>query len=302
MQDVRPAAKLTAKEVRADVNLIQEVLRSVMIKGVHYDVVPGCGDKPSLLKPGAEKIMVTFRLSAEPVVEDLSNADEIRYRISLKLTHQTSGTVVGWGVGEASSNETKYKWIAPQCKEEFEETPEDRRRHKWKRGYKGEAASKIMQIRANISDGANTILKMAKKRALVDAVLTSTAASDLFTQDIEDMEEGLAANVAEKAKAAQTASVQRAAPPVQNTAPAPVQTPVATQPDPADNYYEEEPTQAEPVKAAKRATVDWENAIKMAAKFTSDCKFCSQKIVQGNPQVWVKVGATKGAYHPDCVQ
>ena len=35
----------------------------------------------------------------------------------------------------------------------------------------------------------NTVLKMAKKRAHVDAILTATAASDIFTQDIEDMSE-----------------------------------------------------------------------------------------------------------------
>jgi hypothetical protein len=40
----------------------------------------------------------------------------------------------------------------------------------------------------NASDSCNTILKMAKKRALVDAVLTVLGASDIFTQDIEDQE------------------------------------------------------------------------------------------------------------------
>ncbi len=33
----------------------------------------------------------------------------------------------------------------------------------------------------------NTLLKMAKKRALVDAVLSATRSSGLFTQDIEEM-------------------------------------------------------------------------------------------------------------------
>jgi hypothetical protein len=33
------------------------------------------------------------------------------------------------------------------------------------------------------------VLKMAKKRAHVDAVLTATVASDIFTQDVEDMPE-----------------------------------------------------------------------------------------------------------------
>jgi len=39
----------------------------------------------------------------------------------------------------------------------------------------------------NPPDYYNVILKMAKKRAQIDAVLTRTAASDMFTQDVEDM-------------------------------------------------------------------------------------------------------------------
>mgnify|MGYP003149563669 CR=1 FL=1 len=39
----------------------------------------------------------------------------------------------------------------------------------------------------DLADVYNTVLKIGKKRALVDAVLTVTAASDLFTQDIEDL-------------------------------------------------------------------------------------------------------------------
>lgn len=37
-------------------------------------------------------------------------------------------------------------------------------------------------------DVVNTIMKMAKKRALIDAVLSATRSSDLFTQDVEEME------------------------------------------------------------------------------------------------------------------
>jgi hypothetical protein len=38
----------------------------------------------------------------------------------------------------------------------------------------------------DIADLYNTVLKMAKKRAFVDATITATAASDFFTQDVED--------------------------------------------------------------------------------------------------------------------
>jgi hypothetical protein len=41
----------------------------------------------------------------------------------------------------------------------------------------------------DIADTYNTVLKMAKKRAHVDAILTATAASDIFTQDIDERAE-----------------------------------------------------------------------------------------------------------------
>ena len=38
----------------------------------------------------------------------------------------------------------------------------------------------------DIADVYNTVLKMAKKRAHIDAMLTATAASDIFTQDLDE--------------------------------------------------------------------------------------------------------------------
>lgn len=176
--DQRP---LTAVDVRAQVNLIQEVMKAVMQKDQHYGVIPGAGTKPTLLKPGAEKLMATFRLAADPVVEDLSVTDIFRYRVTCRLIAQSTGIFVGAGVGECSSDEEKYKWRFAISDAEYAATPEDRKRIKYKRD------GQINQVRTNPADVANTILKMAKKRALVDAVLTVTGASDIFTQDIEDM-------------------------------------------------------------------------------------------------------------------
>lgn len=172
---------LTASDVRAQVNLIQEVMRSVMKPKEHYGTIPGCGTKPSLFKPGAEKIMATFRIAAVPEVEDLSTSDEARYRVMCKGV-SASGVLLGVGVGECSSKEKKYNWRAVVSLAEWEATPEDRRRIHYTRD------SEERQVRTNHADIANTILKMAKKRALVDMVLTATAASDIFTQDIEDDE------------------------------------------------------------------------------------------------------------------
>ena len=175
--DVKP---LRAADVRAQVNLIQEVMKSVMQKDVHYGVIPGAGTKPTLLKAGAEKIMSTFRLAADPDVEDMSTETVIRYRVKCKLI-SASGSFVGAGLGECSTAEEKYAWRGIVSEGEWNATDEADRRAKFRRD------GQVKQVRTNPYDLSNTILKMAKKRALVDAVLTVTGASDIFTQDIEDM-------------------------------------------------------------------------------------------------------------------
>ena len=175
---------LTVQEVVVHIKLLQEVLEKVMKKGQHYDTIPGTS-KPTLLKPGAEKILATFRLGVDPIVEDLSNGDILRYRVKCNIK-TFNGIFVGAGVGEASSEEEKYKWRSIVSEKEWEATPENMRKIKYTRDKNHPT---IQQIRTNPYDIANTILKMAKKRAMVDGTLTVTAASDIFTQDIEDMPE-----------------------------------------------------------------------------------------------------------------
>lgn len=192
--DSRP---LTAVEIRAQVNLIQEVMKAVMKDGHHYGQIPGAGNKPVLFKAGAEKLLFTFRLSADPEIEDLSTGDGIRYRVRCKVYDRT-GAYLGAGVGECSSDEEKYRWRAAVCKEEFDETPEDRRRMKYAKRRDG-GTYRIAQVRTTPADLANTIIKMAKKRAQIDAALTVTAASDIFAQDLEDLPEELREAVAENA-------------------------------------------------------------------------------------------------------
>lgn len=203
------ARSLTAADIRATVNLMQDVMIEVMRDGTHYGTIPGTKSK-SLYKAGAEKLMATFRLAARPEVEDLSQNGEVSYRVTVNLL--APGEVfVGAGIGECSSQEDKYAWRAAVCPEEFDATPENRRRIKFSK-YQGKVEQK-KQVRTNPADVANTILKMAKKRAQVDAVITATAASDIFTQDIEDLpEEVVAEIVGRQASKPAAQAVQQATP------------------------------------------------------------------------------------------
>lgn len=193
---------LSASEIVAQVQLIQQVMKAVMKDGTHYGTIPGT-DKPTLYKAGAEKILSTFRIAIEPVVTDLSTADEVRFRVEARATHMGTGAYLGSGIGECSSSEEKYSWRAVACDEEWEATPEDRRRVKYRKS-RGEETLALRQVRTVPADVANTVLKMAKKRALVDGTLTITAASDVFAQDLEDLPEGLESAAATDGEARRT--------------------------------------------------------------------------------------------------
>jgi hypothetical protein len=176
---------MNSNDVIARMRHIQHVREAVMIEGVHFGKPFGDSQKFTLLKPGAEVLTVTFGLAVEPIINDVSTSDEIRYRVMVKLTSIATGAFIGSGIGECSSNEEKYKWRAAVAEEEYNATPVNRRRMKFKKNR--DAISQIMQVRTEPADIANTVLKMAKKRALIDATLTATGASDMFEQDLDDL-------------------------------------------------------------------------------------------------------------------
>jgi hypothetical protein len=180
----------TAVAIRSQVNLVQEVMKAVMKDGTHYGVIPGT-PKPSLWKPGAEVLAATFRIAVSYKTEDLSTSDVVRYRVTAIGIHQTSSIVMGEGMGECSSGEEKYKWRKASANKEYDATAEDRRRIKYGYDKKKGQEYEIRQVRTEPADLANTVLKMACKRAQVAMILNVTAASDCFTQDIEDLPEEL---------------------------------------------------------------------------------------------------------------
>jgi hypothetical protein len=192
--------------------LIQQVMQAVMRDGEHYGVIPGTSGKKSLLKSGAEKLCFTFGLSnrLEIQTDNLPNGHR-EYRIICNLFDRV-GNQRGQGVGSASTMESKHRYRGaagkpcPKCmvmacmpsKKEFGGgyycNPKS-----GGCGWSTKAGTaecktldQIPSVRAENQDPAdqyNTVLKMAKKRALVDAVLTATAASDIFAQDLEDLED-----------------------------------------------------------------------------------------------------------------
>jgi len=206
--------RYSVSEVVEQVKVIQDIMTAVMKEGTHYGTIPGT-DKPTLYKPGAEKLNLTFRMApryfGEDNPKDLGRGHR-EYIIRCELYHIGSGRFLGAGVGSCSTMESKYRY-----RDAFEVTGKTVPQAYWKDrntsllGGPGFRPKKIdgqwqivkvteRQENPDIADQYNTVLKMAKKRAHVDASLTATAASDIFTQDLEDLvEEGNGDAKSEKA-------------------------------------------------------------------------------------------------------
>ncbi|OYV38715.1 MAG: hypothetical protein B7Z81_04210, partial [Acidocella sp. 20-61-6] len=174
----------TAADMRTHVNMVQEVMQAVMKPDIHYGIIPGT-KKPTLYKAGAEVLCVAFRIADNYSIEDLSADGNARFRVRCMGVHQVTGLTLGEGMGECSTHEEKYKWRAAICQEEFDSVPENMRRIKFAKW--NNKVEKKQQVRTEPADAANTALKMACKRAKIAMTLNVLAASDIFTQDIEDL-------------------------------------------------------------------------------------------------------------------
>lgn len=203
--------QLAVADVLRQHDLIQEVIAKVMIPGHHYGVIPGTegrpGEKarpPVLLKPGAEKLCMVFRLSPtfDVKTKDLPGGHR-EERVTCTLTHIPSGVVVATALGSCSTMEAKYRYRngkpkCPQCGAEQINRDKNEGGGFYCWAKKGGCGAQFkandkritdqpigMAENKDIADVFNTVLKMAVKRAHVGATLLATAASDAFIVEEE---------------------------------------------------------------------------------------------------------------------
>jgi ssDNA-binding Zn-finger/Zn-ribbon topoisomerase 1 len=204
----RTDAPMGVSDIIGQVKLIQDVMGKVMQEGEHYGLIPGCGNRKTLLQPGAQKLTMTFRLAPEYQIQETNFQNGHKeYRVICTLKSIASGSFVGQGVGCCSTLESKYRWKggARKCPECGKETIIKGKAEygggwlcfakkggcgaKWTDGAKEIESQNVEKVEHDSpADFYNTVLKMAKKRAFVDATITATAASDIFTQDVGDAE------------------------------------------------------------------------------------------------------------------
>jgi hypothetical protein len=199
--------ELSVAEVVAQSEKALALMDQGMKEGLHYGKIPGT-DKPTLLQPGAEKICFMFRVSSRYRVEreDLPQK-HIAYTVVCELTHIATGAFVGEGLGSASTMESKYRWrkgvemtgrpVPGNYWNVRKENPDAALAMLGGKGFGTKKVNNQWQIvkysderveNPDIADQYNTVLKMARKRAYIDAVKSAFAVSDIFTQDIEDLD------------------------------------------------------------------------------------------------------------------
>ena len=149
-----------AQQLKA-ITTFQAVIKNQFKDKHHYGVIPGTGNKPTLLQPGAQTICTLLGL--QPQYEIIDKQEDytkgfFSYTIRCRLIG-TDGCIHADQIASANTKETKWE-------------------RDWK--YNEDGTPK------GVGNMANTVLKMAQKRALVGASLFIGCLSDIFTQDLDD--------------------------------------------------------------------------------------------------------------------
>ena len=156
----KQSSKKESKSSTSTVNIPDEDIETIVGKYLKplldYAVIPNT-KKPTLLKGGAEKLATIFGFTTScSIVNRIEHLDYdnpatsfVQYEAKV-IVYNRDGDAVSEGYGSCNSSESKF-------------------------------------LKQPFANRINTVLKISKKRAYVDAILTATCASSVFTQDMEDI-------------------------------------------------------------------------------------------------------------------
>jgi hypothetical protein len=158
MKSYPMATGMSEEDINARIAKVYWIKEELMKDGVHYGYTPrnkngDTYDKPSLYQPGAQLLNVIFQ-HAPSYKHEIQRFNEkpghFLFNLDCTLTHYPTGTIVGAGVGGASTGESRWKGTPPLS-------------------------------------SYNSVFKIGAKRAYVAATVSCVGVSEIFTQDLEDM-------------------------------------------------------------------------------------------------------------------
>lgn len=189
--------------------LWMQFLEGVLVKGTDYVKLPDCGDKVALSKGGGEKVLKWHGYYCDGICINKKEDWDLglfAYVYRAEIKQVGTGMVVGAAEGECNSWEPKYRyrWVFDN------EIPSnvDRSTLVTKTRKAKKTGKEFTMYRLENPDPAgerNTVMKMAFKRAMVDATIAATAIrafvealtdDDPKDQGDDDMEPIGGANVA----------------------------------------------------------------------------------------------------------
>lgn len=180
----RPSLAMVQQVVQ-DLAVMQRLVTEVLTPQLDWGTIPGVPGR-SLFDPGAQKIFAAFNVYAgeRRIISMEDNETRISVCVEVPLIARETGKVVATGVGAASTLETKYKyrWI-PDPKswglDDFTisslKTKKDR-----------DGGGVLYRVpNAEHSELLNTIIKIASKRAEVDAAESLPGVATVLRQLFE---------------------------------------------------------------------------------------------------------------------
>ena len=210
-QNLYVAPVVGIEEAKNKFEMVRKYTANCLTKDVDYGKVPGVS-KPSLLKPGAEKICSLFGLTPKFVCVDKimnwngeGNPDgEPFFYCEYRCYLFRGGEFVASCDASCNSWEKKYRYrkgelVCPNCGKPLRKSKNNDGYYCWtKTGGCGATfasndsaitSQKVGDVKNyDTAEQDNTFMKMAQKRAYVGATLIACNLSEYYTQDVEDMD------------------------------------------------------------------------------------------------------------------
>lgn len=201
------------EEAKNKFDMVRQYTANCLTKDIDYGKVSGVA-KPSLLKPGAEKICSLFGLSPKFTCVDKimnwngeGNPDfEPFFYFEYRCDLYRGGEFVASCDASCNSWEKKYRYrrgelTCPNCGKPLRKSKNSDGYYCWaKQGGCGATfpstdprvtSQKVGDVKNfDTAEQVNTFQKMAQKRAYVGATLIACNLSEYYTQDVEDMSHG----------------------------------------------------------------------------------------------------------------
>lgn len=199
-------ATLSVDQVMHRLATIHELMAKAMTKDVDYGAIPGTNSKPTLLKPGAEKLCVLFQLDAQYQTTRTFDGNHLTVETYCTIYNSNTGSRLGGASAICSTREAKYAWRkaerkCPNCgasaivwskKNDCFMCLGNEKGGCWGRFKKGDQAIEGQEQgrveNPDLADCYNTVLRIAEKRAHVAAVRQVTGASAIFDEEAPHVE------------------------------------------------------------------------------------------------------------------